>query len=65
MSTLDMQYEISEELFLLYEYMNRRLLEANMKKDKLILEEVTGYAEELRDTWVRAMKLAKQQDAVR
>ena len=65
MSTLDMQYEISEELFLLYEYMNRKLLEANMKKDKLILEEVTGYAEELRDTWVRAMKLAKQQDAVR
>ena len=65
MSTLDMQYEISEELFSLYEYMNRRLLEANIKKDKQILEEVTGYAEELRDTWVRAMKLAKQQDAVR
>jgi len=65
MSTLDMQYEMSEELFLLYEYMNRRLLEANMKKDKLILEEVTVYAEELRDTWAQAMKLAKQQDAVR
>lgn len=65
MSTLDMQYEISEELFSLYEYMNRRLLEANIKKDKLILEEVTGYAEELRDTWAQAMKLAKQQDAVR
>ena len=65
MSTLDMQYEISEELFSLYEYMNRRLLEANIKKDKQILEEVTGYAEELRDTWAQAMKLAKQQDAVR
>jgi len=65
MSTLDMQYEISEELFSLYEYMNRRLLEANIKKDKLILEEVSGYAEELRDTWAQAMKLAKQQDAVR
>ncbi|HPD00946.1 MAG TPA: flagellar protein FliS, partial [Acetivibrio sp.] len=61
----DMQYEISEELFSLYEYMNRRLLEANIKKDKQILEEVTGYAEELRDTWAQAMKLAKQQDAVR
>ncbi|HRS21558.1 MAG TPA: flagellar export chaperone FliS, partial [Clostridia bacterium] len=53
MSTLDMQYEISEELFSLYEYMNRRLLEANIKKDKQILEEVTGYAEELRDTWAQ------------
>ncbi|NLK35232.1 MAG: flagellar export chaperone FliS [Gracilibacteraceae bacterium] len=65
MSTLDMQYEISEELFLLYEYMNRRLLEANFKKDLTIIEEVTGYAEELRDTWEKAVKLAKQQDAVR
>ena len=65
MSTLDMQYEISEELFLLYEYMNRRLIEANFRKDLTIIEEVTGYAEELRDTWEKAMKLAKQQDAVR
>jgi flagellar protein FliS len=61
MSTLDMQYEISNGLYMLYDYMNRRLLEANIKKDKLIVEEVIGYAEELRDTWAQAMKLAKQQ----
>lgn len=61
MSTLDMQYELSEELFLMYDYMNRRLLEANIKKDKAIVEEVIGYTEELRDTWIQAMKIAKQQ----
>ena len=63
MCTLDMQYEISNGLYLQYEYMNRRLLDANVKKDKAIVEEVIGYAEELRDTWSEAMKLAKQQAA--
>ena len=61
MSTLDMQYEVSEGLYALYDYMNGRLVEANVKKDKDIVEEVIGYSEELRDTWAQAMKLAKQQ----
>ncbi len=64
MCTLDMQYEISDSLFALYEYMNRRLIEANIKKDKVIVDEIIGYAEELRDAWAQAMKLAKQQQAV-
>ncbi|MEA4848694.1 MAG: flagellar export chaperone FliS [Clostridiaceae bacterium] len=63
-STLDMQYEISEGLLSIYDYMNRRLLDANLKKDKSIVEEITGYAEELRDAWEKAMKLAKQQEDV-
>lgn len=63
MSTLDMNYEVSKGLFALYDYMHRRLVEANLKKDKLIIEEVLGFAENLRDTWAQAMKLAKQQQA--
>ena len=63
MSTLDMQYEVSDGLYSLYDYMNRRLIEANIKKDNSIIEEIIGYAEELRDTWTEAMKLAKQQAA--
>ena len=63
MSTLDMQYEVSDGLYSLYDYMNRRLVEANIKKDKAIVEEVIRYSEELRDTWAQAMKLAKQQAA--
>lgn len=61
MSTLDMQYDVSKNLMTLYDYMNRNLIEANIKKDKTILEEVLGYAEELRDTWAQAMKLVKKQ----
>jgi len=64
MRTLDMDYEISNSLFALYDYMNTRLVEANISKDKVIVEEVVEYAEELRDTWAQAMKLAKQQAVV-
>lgn len=58
-NTLDMKYEVSKDLFMLYEYMYRRLTEANIKKDKEMLGEVLGFAKEMRDTWVQAMKLAK------
>lgn len=63
MLTLDMRYEVSSNLMALYDYMKRRLIEANIKKDKEITIEVQGFAEELRDTWFQAMKLAKQQVA--
>lgn len=59
--TLDMRYEVSQGLMLMYDYMYRRLIEANLKKDYEILEEVLGYARELRDTWAQAMKIAKHQ----
>lgn len=59
--TLNMNYEVSHNLAQLYDYMYRRLLNANLKKDKEILEEVLWFAKELRDTWAQAMKLAKHQ----
>ncbi len=59
--TLDMSYELSKGLFLLYDYMYRRLIDANINKDIEILEEVLHFARELRDTWAQAMKLAKNQ----
>lgn len=58
-NTLDMKYELSQGLDSLYEYMYRRLVEANMKKDQEILAEILSMAKELRDTWGQAMKLAK------
>lgn len=63
MCTLDMKYEVSEGLMAIYDYMKRRLIEANLQKDASILEEMIGYAEELRDTWAQAMKLAKNPEA--
>lgn len=58
-ATLDMRYELSQGLDALYEYMLRRLVEANVGKDREILGEVLEMAREMRDTWAQAMKLAK------
>lgn len=57
--TLDMKYEISEELNTAYDYMHRRLTDANMKKDLEILNEVLEYLRLFRDTWKEAMKIAR------
>lgn len=58
-NTLDMKYEISENLYNLYTYFLNRLIEANIKKEKTILEEVLHFVEEIRDTWSQAMKQAR------
>lgn len=59
--TLDRSYPISEQLILLYDYMKRRLIEANIKKDTSILDEIEGYFIEFRDTWKQAMVIARSQ----
>src|SRR5690554_6248347 len=41
-SSLDGKYDVSESLWLMYDYIYRRLVEANTSKDKEILEEVLG-----------------------
>lgn len=61
-ATLDMKYEVSNGLDELYEFMYRQLLEANIKKDTKIVEDVLSLAKDLRDTWQQAMKLAKQRN---
>ncbi|WP_395401576.1 flagellar export chaperone FliS [Pseudoduganella sp. UC29_106] len=43
--------EIAQNLDALYDYMSRRLLEANLKNQPEILEEVRGLLADLRDTW--------------
>jgi flagellar protein FliS len=58
-TTLDMNFEVSQNLELLYDYMYRQLVQANLKKDKDILDEVLGMAKELRDTWTQAIKITK------
>lgn len=59
--TLNRDYPISEQFLLLYDYMLQRLVEANLKKDIDILEEVEGYFVQFRDTWKEAMALTKKQ----
>ena len=58
--TLDQDIDIAEGMAQLYEYLNGRLIEANMKNDLEALEEAEGHVKELRDTWKQAMELAKK-----
>ncbi|NLC76979.1 MAG: flagellar export chaperone FliS [Clostridia bacterium] len=51
--------EIGENLFLLYDYMHRRLVEANLRKDPKIIEEVKEMMISLKETWLEAIQLAK------
>lgn len=59
--TLDRKYEVSKCFDMMYEYIHRRLVEANTKKDMEILLEMRVLLREFRDTWKEAMTLAKQQ----
>ncbi|MCT4798074.1 flagellar export chaperone FliS [Exiguobacterium profundum] len=58
--TLNKDIAVSANLDSLYDYMWRRLVDANVKNDTAILDEVLDFTTELRDTWKEAMKLAKQ-----
>ncbi|KUP05700.1 flagellar biosynthesis protein FliS [Bacillus coahuilensis m2-6] len=61
MVTLNMDVPMSKNLQLLYDYMYRQLISANVKSDKAILEEVEEMVVELRDTWKQAIQLNRQQ----
>ncbi|HZK44553.1 MAG TPA: flagellar export chaperone FliS [Syntrophomonadaceae bacterium] len=56
MSTLNMDYEISKNLYSLYDFWMSRLIEANVNKDADILAEVAEFFKELRDTWEEVIK---------
>lgn len=56
-STLDMKYPVAKDFDVVYDYIYRRLVEANMKKDKEILEEALKYIKEMRETWKEVMRL--------
>lgn len=55
-NTLDHKYEVAEDFDRIYVYLLQRLLEANMKKDPEILEEVNTHLRSVRDTWKEVMK---------
>ncbi len=52
-SSLDLKAggELAENLDALYEYMNRRLLEANLHNDEAVLEEVSSLLLEIKQGW--------------
>lgn len=61
MVTLDMKYEISQQMIQMYDYMLNRLIEANTKNEIDILNEVEGYVLEFRDTWKEVIQINRKQ----
>jgi len=61
MATLDVTKggEWAQKLMSVYEFIVRRLTEANLKKDIKIMDEVIPLIEDIRDTWTEAYKISK------
>ena len=57
-ATLNHKYPVAKEFDNVYSYLQQRLLEANLKKDKEILEEVLAHLRTMRDTWKEVMQKA-------
>ncbi|USK49562.1 flagellar export chaperone FliS [Bacillus sp. CMF12] len=60
MVTLNMDVEVSKNMMSLYDYMNRRLMEANVKNETAILDEVEDLVTEFRDTWKEVIQVNRQ-----
>ncbi len=58
--TLNMDYEISQNLRQLYTFVNEKLLDANIQKDKQALFDAKEIVSDLRDTWKEAMALSRK-----
>jgi len=61
MATLDVQKggEWAKQLMGVYDFIVRRLTDANIKKDIDIMNEVIPLIEDIRDTWNEAYKISK------
>ena len=58
-ATLDFKYPVAKDFDLVYDYIYRTLVDANLKKEPEIIEEALGRIKEMRDTWKEVMRLNK------
>lgn len=56
--TINHKYPVAKDFDAVYKYLKERLVEANVKKDKEVLEEVLEHLRTMRDTWKEIMKVA-------
>lgn len=60
-SVLDMDIPMSKNLDSLYDYFNREILEANMKKDTEIIKTILPMIGELKDAFTQVAAMPKEQ----
>ena len=61
-STLDFKYPVAKDFDRVYEYLQYRLRQANLYKDKAMVEEALKHLRTMRNTWEEVIKSAKQKD---
>ncbi|WP_339251331.1 flagellar export chaperone FliS [Sporosarcina sp. FSL W8-0480] len=57
MVTLDRSVPISENMTVLYEFVNHRLIEGNIKNDNKMYDEAAEIITEFRDTWKQVIQI--------
>ena len=58
-ATLDHKYPVAKDFDEVYSYLMLRLREANLKKDREIMEEVLEHLRTMCDTWKEVIRLAR------
>lgn len=59
-ATLNHKYPVAKDFDKIYKYIYNLLVEANIKKDKELLEQALNELRGMRDTWKEVMAKAKQ-----
>lgn len=62
--TLDMKYPVAQDFERMYVYLDQRLVEANVKKDVEILEEIRDHLHAIRDNWKEVMRVNREKGRV-
>lgn len=60
MVTLDTSYPLSQNMLTLYEFINNRLIDGNIKKDVKMFEEASAIITDFRDTWKQVIQINRQ-----
>lgn len=63
-ASLNHKYPVAKDFDNVYVYLRRRLVEANIKKDAEILEEVLVHLRTMRDTWKEVMRITQNGNKV-
>lgn len=60
MLTLDKSYPVSQNMLVLYEFANSRLVDGNIKNDGALFDEASAIITEFRDTWKQVIQINRQ-----
>lgn len=60
MLTLDQTIPVAENMLVLYDFVNSRLIDGNIKNDASLLDEAADIIIEFRDTWRQVIQINRQ-----